>query len=184
MGRLQHQFQVQAAPTALLSKQMVPTMALRLLFGECSGPFGARAYSTLGHHVLASFRAVPCSLPALPGAVEAWKFSKILASRVAIAIRKRITALQACKTGRPAAHVSCSPVSFPTFRKRTRLVSCNWQSAFTVNKAFCALPQRCWHMAQATPPPPPPGARRPWRCRARIVSSGRDSALSHASDAP
>ena len=61
MGRLQHQFQVQAAPTVLLSKQMVPTMALRLLFGECSGPFGARAYSTLGHHVLASFRAVPCS---------------------------------------------------------------------------------------------------------------------------
>lgn len=97
-----------------------PDDGLRLLFGECSGPFGARAYSTLGHHVLASFRAVPCSLPALPGAVEAWKFSKILASRVAIAIRKRITALQACKTGRPAAHVSCSPVSFPTFRKRTR----------------------------------------------------------------
>ena len=28
--------------------------------------------------------------------------------------------------------------------------------------AFCALPQRCWHMAQATSPPPP-GARRPWR---------------------
>ncbi len=86
---------------------MVPTIAcacLRLPFGEGSRAVGARAYSTLGHDVLATFRVPLVLFPALPGAVEAWKFSKILASRVAIAIRKRTGwGSQLCRLARPAA---------------------------------------------------------------------------------